>query len=541
MKRKFPLGPTAAAISTLVVAGSFCERPAHGDRPLGPLSADEERIAVVVGADVGLAGEEPLRFAEADARKMRDVLLQLGSVRSDRAILVLGGGPEQVVRALIEARGRAAEIGRSGKHVILLFYYSGHGDDESMHLPQGVLPLADLREAIASVPADFKVSLLDSCRTMPRAKGTRRGPAFSIDVAPGLPRGTVEVRASSIGESAQESDELSGGVFTHFLVSALRGSADVDADGTVTLAEAYTYTYRQTLMRTGARSALQHPVLAVDLVSAGDVGLTHPAGASATLEVPAGAERYLVFALPSASVVGEVSGDSALRLAVPPGRLLVARHAGGGVGIATLDLSWGGERRLQAGDFRPVSREEFVRRGGHIDVYPRRIEPRVGLEWMPGSERTWGERVGAALATTVGSIDLELDISYVGGSVETAGFTGSERAVAGGSSVGLRTFWGPLTLTTSVGVELRYAWQQLARADSARLQAAGLPAHEDRGYGSFAPGIGLRIAVPLGDRVAGDVGVSARADVRRELDAPGDASTRLRPLVLSSLGIEYAF
>jgi uncharacterized caspase-like protein len=217
--------------------------------------ASQEVIAVIVGANVGGYDDEPLRFAESDARRFRDLLIELGEVRAARALLVIGGGPNQIVQALTEARGRAAELASTGRRVTLLFYYSGHGDDEALHLPAGVLPLATLRQAIASVPADLRVSILDACRTGGRAKGVTRGPAFALTAAPDEPRGTVELRASSVGEAAQESEELAGAIFTHFLISGLRGGADVDGDGRVTLAELYSYTYRRTLLRTGSAPA----------------------------------------------------------------------------------------------------------------------------------------------------------------------------------------------------------------------------------------------------------------------------------------------
>src|SRR5712692_3300973 len=108
-------------------------------------AAPEERLAVIAGANIGSSEDEPLRYAEADANRFRDVLIELGDIRPDRAIVALGGSPEQLLQALTEARGRAAEIQRTGHRVVLLFYYSGHGDEDGLHLPRGTLPLADLR------------------------------------------------------------------------------------------------------------------------------------------------------------------------------------------------------------------------------------------------------------------------------------------------------------------------------------------------------------------------------------------------------------
>src|SRR5262249_21784238 len=159
-------------------------------------------------------------------------------------------------------------------------------------------------------PASLKLSFVDACRTSRSSKGVTVGPAFDLAVSPEAPRGSVELWASAKGEAAQESQELAGSVFTHFLTSGLRGGADTDRDGRVTLAELYTYAYRRTLLRTGQGGALQHPSLDARIAGAGDVVVTSPRQAGAFIEVPPGADRYIVFSVPSSSVLGELSGSS---------------------------------------------------------------------------------------------------------------------------------------------------------------------------------------------------------------------------------------
>ena len=207
----------------------------------------EERIAVIVGSNIGLHSEEPLFYAEQDARRVRDLLIELGGVSPRQAIINLRGSGEDVLRALQEVKGRAAKLQAAGKRVAFLFYFSGHGDDSSLHLPRGKLALDQLRRAVAQVPGTLRIAVIDACRTARTEKGVRRGPAFALSVDENTPRGMVELRSSSAGEAAQESHKLSGSLFTHYLVSGLRGGADRDGDGQVTLAEAYAHIYRRTL------------------------------------------------------------------------------------------------------------------------------------------------------------------------------------------------------------------------------------------------------------------------------------------------------
>src|SRR5688572_7525171 len=125
----------------------------------------DNRFVVVVGANVGTASDDPLRYAESDAERVRDLVVELGGVPSERAFLLLGGKPEGLWRVLSEVRGRVAELSRMGRTSTVIFYFSGHGDVEALHLPQGLVPLADLRRELAAVPARLQVTILDACRT----------------------------------------------------------------------------------------------------------------------------------------------------------------------------------------------------------------------------------------------------------------------------------------------------------------------------------------------------------------------------------------
>lgn len=113
-------------------------------------------------------------------------------------------------------------------------------------------------------------------------KGVTAEDAFAITASPSeSASGAVKIHASADGEVAQESDELGGAVFTHYLVTGLSGAADVDGDGRVTLAEAYAFAYHHTLYRsTRSSGAVQRPAAVFDLKEAAPVILTQPANAS---------------------------------------------------------------------------------------------------------------------------------------------------------------------------------------------------------------------------------------------------------------------
>jgi hypothetical protein len=159
--------------------------------------------------------------------------------------------------------------------------------------------------------------------------------------------------SSSESELSQESDFLEGSYFTHHLLVGLRGGGDQNKDGRVSLDEAYQYAYDQTLLAT-AQTAVggQHVSLEVDLKGQGEVSLTFPGKADATLTLAAEiAGDVLVEREPAEAVLAEVHKEAgaSFDVAVPAGRYrvlvrmakVVARCpitvAGGGT--ATVDLS----------------------------------------------------------------------------------------------------------------------------------------------------------------------------------------------------------
>jgi 8-oxo-dGTP pyrophosphatase MutT (NUDIX family) len=95
-------------------------------------------------------------------------------------------------------------------------------------------------------------------------------------------------------ESSQESDRIGASFFTWHLVAGLRGAADEDGDGLVTLSEAYGYTFRETRRSTeDALAGPQHPNYALDLAGQGDFVMTDLRSATAMLHFDPGLDGRL--------------------------------------------------------------------------------------------------------------------------------------------------------------------------------------------------------------------------------------------------------
>lgn len=230
--------------------------------------AEPVRILVALGNNVGLADEARLRWADADAQRMLDVFVALGGVRADHALLVRSASRAEALAALRSAAAIARRY--APEDVTLVVYFSGHGDDSQLHLGGDRLALDELAAAVSATPAHLRLTIVDACRTgSGRDKGLVPDAPFAIalDTRAHM-SGQVRVRASAPGEASQESDELSGAVFTHYFVSALRGAADADGDRQVTFDEAYAFAYRHTHRRTSAAGVTtQRPSMSPTLLA----------------------------------------------------------------------------------------------------------------------------------------------------------------------------------------------------------------------------------------------------------------------------------
>ena len=142
----------------------------------------------------------------------------------------------------------------------VLMHIAGMEDPES-RLDESLFSYARLRNAMDRMEAEVQIAILDACASgaITRLKGGRRQKAFMVDASSDM-RGYAFLTSSSGDEAAQESDAIGASFFSHYLVSGLRGAADVTGDGRVTLNEAYQFAFQNTLEGTErTQGGAQHP------------------------------------------------------------------------------------------------------------------------------------------------------------------------------------------------------------------------------------------------------------------------------------------
>ena len=380
-----------------------------------PAAAGVRRFAVLAAHRDGGAGTETLRWAARDARKLRDVLEELGGVEPSDVTLLLEPQADALVAALdrTEARVRAA-VAR-GERTQLLLYYSGHAAAGELRLGRSRLPLERVKRFLERSRADIRVAFLDACQSgaITRLKGGRRAPSFVVDVEPTeTSRGYVILTSSSEDEASQESEDLRGSFFTHYLVSGLRGAADREGDAQVTLGELYQYTYSRTVAHTtGTRGGTQHPAYSYELQGNGAVVLTRLAGLGA-LVFPDGAEgTYLVYDVGRDRIVGEVekAAGERRRLSVPAGRYAVKKRASDHLLLQRVEVGASGERVVAEGRFRAVAFEDDITKGPGWLRQVRTLRPRVAVRAHVGYESFFDRPTRDTLFHPSGLVGLRLD------------------------------------------------------------------------------------------------------------------------------------
>lgn len=273
--------------------------------------------AIIIGnnrAPVDDPSLPALQYADDDAAAMYELLVDLGVQATLLAVLdptsqALYPRARDAARTPNKAQLDAALSGIADKlaahrgNADLLFYYSGHGSVRPPEAPR--LALLDTAltqrvlydEVIAPLNTRYTHLLIDACHAaaIVRPRGTSElssapldaqaiGALWKTNTLARFPH-TGALIAASANDETHEWSELAHGVFTHELLSGLRGAADVNADGRIEYSELHAFIASANERVADARAkprvsatppqTNQHAAL---------VELTAPAGATGWLE-----------------------------------------------------------------------------------------------------------------------------------------------------------------------------------------------------------------------------------------------------------------
>jgi uncharacterized caspase-like protein len=245
------------------------------------LAKKQEKVyAVVIGINK-YKNLPPLKYAVNDAREFYRYLTEVNHVPKDHVWLLLD--EEATLDNLRKTLGTLLRRS-AGKEDTVIIFLAGHGATETdpsspdgdglekyilpinadpMDLYSSAMPMSEVARIFQRISSERLVFIGDTCysgasggRTI-LAGGTRATVSASFLERLSQGKGRVILTASDANELSVEKDELKHGVFTYYLLEGLRGKADVDGDGAITVDEIYRYVSEKVPQATGQD---QHPV-----------------------------------------------------------------------------------------------------------------------------------------------------------------------------------------------------------------------------------------------------------------------------------------
>ena len=228
-----------------------------------PVETNVRIWAVVVGA-AQYSHMPALRYTDDDAYQLYAYLKspQGGALNDQQVRLLID--EDATKNAVLGAMQQMFQ--QADEDDVILFYFSGHGV-QGAFLPidfDGVnnrITHEEIKRMIEKSRAKHKIVIADAChsggsyflRSTTQALLRRYYSAFEESSG-----GTALLMSSKGEEFSLEDAGLRSGVFSHFFIKGLKGAADNDSSGIISIDEIYQYTYRNVRMYTGN---VQSPLL----------------------------------------------------------------------------------------------------------------------------------------------------------------------------------------------------------------------------------------------------------------------------------------
>ncbi len=237
--------------------------------------SDAERWAVLIGIN-DYAHARDLKYCLADQRGLKAELVRSGF--DERQVILLEDDAKEKqflpFRSNIEKQIElVCKLAKPGDMVLLSF--SGHGlhigktsylcpTDAKLDDPASLISMDWVYEKLQKCRADLRLVMVDACRNVPPEEGGKRSftdaeledhsRAF-VKATERLPEGIMLLNSCAEGEFSQEDEKFGHGVFMHFVLEGLRGQADANKNGHVTLGELTSFASRETKLHVARKFA----------------------------------------------------------------------------------------------------------------------------------------------------------------------------------------------------------------------------------------------------------------------------------------------
>jgi len=201
-----------------------------------------------------------LRFADKDAMSFYDYLLSPAGGKADTNNIRILLNEKATSYNFFEAMDNLLDAAKEGDLVYI--YFAGHGDIEkkterqngylicysspaNCYAAGGSINVRDLQDYVSTIITKNKSKvflIVDACRSGKLAGGSEGSELTALALKSEW-NGVTKILSCQPGETSLESEKWGGGagVFTFFLLKGLKGLADENGDGKVSVRELYNY------------------------------------------------------------------------------------------------------------------------------------------------------------------------------------------------------------------------------------------------------------------------------------------------------------
>jgi hypothetical protein len=277
-KKKIPLdkGANKIKIHAIDSGGLLTERILTVHR----IERRRKIWAVVIGVN-NYPHTRQLKYAVNDAKAFYQHLVDFTMIPPENILLLLN--KDARLTRLRSTLGTYLK-NKAGKEDMVIIYFAGHGATEKdVTSPDGdglekyllpydvdpkdlyatALPMGEISRIFTRIQSERLIFIADSCYSGASGGRTISLTGIRSNISDGFldriatGKGKIIMTASGANEVSEENENLRHGVFTYFLLEGLRGNADTDRDGLITVDEVYRYVSNRVPEATNNE---QHPV-----------------------------------------------------------------------------------------------------------------------------------------------------------------------------------------------------------------------------------------------------------------------------------------
>jgi hypothetical protein len=236
--------------------------------------------AIVIGINQYQKAQN-LKYAVNDARAFKDYLKDYVGIPDERIFYLAN---QDATKSKIESLLGTTIKRKASKDDTVIIFYAGHGavepdpsnldgdgfekyllphDADLEDLYSTAISMNDIQTIFMRIRTDRLIFIADTCysgasggRTMTAAK-TRANLSDKFYERISKGKGRVIISSCSANEISKEDDNLKHGIFSYYMLEGLKGRADQDGDGIITVSELFSYITREVPQ---ASAQDQHPV-----------------------------------------------------------------------------------------------------------------------------------------------------------------------------------------------------------------------------------------------------------------------------------------